>query len=411
MRLVQTSTPLPVERLLVPAPQVRRRRGAPRGRSPTRSRRGARARSGRRREVLLLPGGPLCPARGRRSATGGGEVGQGTPAGPGPRRRPGSTACPAIRSCPPSSRTRTFARSAGFARAASAAAGISTTSWTAPRPGRCGRATRVCARPGRRDSASTAIAAATEFLASGSLVEANRADHNPVVGPLRARRAHVGAGAAGDRRRHTSVVSTGKTKASTVGVSSPSHVGVAAARSAPRSWLRAPSPWQPDLGDGRYQNPVLHADYSTLTSSASATTSTWSRPASAACPPCPVLHSRDLGELDAGRPRGRPSSLARTFDTLSTARACGRPACAITTAVSGSHFGDPDRGIFLTRARDPRGSWEPLHSCRRRRAGSTRARCGTTTGRCTSCTPGRRAAPASTASCARAAPLAGRDGA
>ena len=50
----------------------------------------------------------------------------------------------------------------------------------------------------------------------------------------------------------------------------------------------------------------------------------------------------------------------RGTTSRSTGWASGRRASVITPAVSGSYFGDPDVGIFMTTAVDPRGPWEPL---------------------------------------------------
>ncbi|MET0556155.1 MAG: family 43 glycosylhydrolase, partial [Vicinamibacteria bacterium] len=126
----------------------------------------------------------------------------------------------------------------------------------------------------------------------------------------------------------------------------------------------AASPWRADRGDGTYRNPVLYADYSDpdvvrvgddFYLVASSFTSV---------PALPILHSRDLvnwtivGHAAATLP-------APDFDTPQHGKGIWAPSLRHHDGYFWIYVGDPDRGIFMTRARDPRGPWEPLHLLQR----------------------------------------------
>jgi beta-xylosidase len=122
----------------------------------------------------------------------------------------------------------------------------------------------------------------------------------------------------------------------------------------------APSPWQPDLGDGRYQNPVLHADYSDPDVVRVGDDFYLVASSFGSVPALPVLHSRDLVNWTlAGHAADRLPS--PDFDTPQHGKGVWAPSLRHHDGFFWVYFGDPDRGIFLTRARDPRGPWEPLH--------------------------------------------------
>jgi beta-xylosidase len=120
------------------------------------------------------------------------------------------------------------------------------------------------------------------------------------------------------------------------------------------------APWRPDRGDGTYRNPVLYADYSDpdvvrvggdFYLVASSFTSV---------PALPVLHSRDLVNWTiVGHAAG--TLPAPDFDAPQHGKGIWAPSLRHHDGFFWIYVGDPDRGIFMTRARDPRGPWEPLH--------------------------------------------------
>jgi beta-xylosidase len=115
--------------------------------------------------------------------------------------------------------------------------------------------------------------------------------------------------------------------------------------------------WQPDLGDGTYQNPVLNADYSDpdvvrvgpnyyLTSS------------SFSClPGLPILHSKDLVNwtlLGNALP-----ALPAAFRVPQPGNGVWAPALRYHNQQFYLYYPDPDRGLYVLRARNPAGPWEP----------------------------------------------------
>jgi beta-xylosidase len=120
-----------------------------------------------------------------------------------------------------------------------------------------------------------------------------------------------------------------------------------------------PGPWCPDNGDRTYKNPILFADYSDpdvirvgddfyLTAS------------SFSCfPGLPILHSRDLVNW---------TIIGHAIDKYPIDRfktpvhGCGvwAPAIRYHDGQFYIFFGDPDNGIFMAKARNPAGPWEPL---------------------------------------------------
>jgi beta-xylosidase len=116
--------------------------------------------------------------------------------------------------------------------------------------------------------------------------------------------------------------------------------------------------WRADNGDGTYRNPVLFADYSDpdvirvgpdyyLISSSFQCT-----------PGIPVLHSTDLvnwriiGHVLPRLPSDR-------YNLPRHGEGCWAPSLRYHAGRFWVYFGDPDLGIYMTTATDPRGPWEP----------------------------------------------------
>jgi len=119
----------------------------------------------------------------------------------------------------------------------------------------------------------------------------------------------------------------------------------------------ASGPWQPDIGNGMYRNPVLAGDYSDpdvvrvgqdfyLVSSSFTNV-----------PGLPILHSRDLVNwtivghaLDHLEPTAHFSIPRRGGGVWA-------PAIRYRNGRFLIYYPDPDHGIFLVTAKDPRGPW------------------------------------------------------
>lgn len=118
--------------------------------------------------------------------------------------------------------------------------------------------------------------------------------------------------------------------------------------------------WQPDLGNGNYKNPVIYADYSDpdvcrvgddyyMVASSFANT-----------PALPILHSKDLVNweilgyaLDKVPPTER-------FDKMQHGNGIWAPSVRYHNNEFYIYVGDPDAGLYMTKAKNPAGPWEPL---------------------------------------------------
>jgi len=130
---------------------------------------------------------------------------------------------------------------------------------------------------------------------------------------------------------------------------------------APASSLAAPSgvpvAWQPDQGDGTYRNPILHADYSDP--DATRVGDDYWMVASSFChvPGLPVLHSKDLVNWELvthALPRLVPEAV---FSVPQHGKGVWAPSIRHHAGKFWIYYPDPDFGIYVLTARDPRGPW------------------------------------------------------
>jgi beta-xylosidase len=123
-------------------------------------------------------------------------------------------------------------------------------------------------------------------------------------------------------------------------------------------------PWIPDLGDGTYRNPVIHADYSDPDVVAVGRDFYMVSSSFNCVPGLPVLHSRDLvnwkivNHIFVALP---PDSV---FSFPQHGKGCWAPSLRYHDSIFYVFFGDPDYGIYMSRTRDPLGTWEPLKRVR-----------------------------------------------
>ena len=116
-------------------------------------------------------------------------------------------------------------------------------------------------------------------------------------------------------------------------------------------------PWVADLGDGTYRNPILFADYSDpdvlrVGDDFYLTASSFSH-----VPGLPILYSRDLVNwrlINHALPRLPPES---GFVAPQHGAGVWAPALRYHDGRYWIYWGDPDRGIFVTTAKDPAGVW------------------------------------------------------
>jgi len=115
--------------------------------------------------------------------------------------------------------------------------------------------------------------------------------------------------------------------------------------------------WSPDNGDGTYKNPVIYADYSDpdvirVGSDFYLVASSFS-----AVPGLPILHSKDLVNwqiVGHALPTLEP---ARTFESPQHGLGVWAPTLREHDGTFYIYYSDPDVGISMTSAKDPRGPW------------------------------------------------------
>jgi beta-xylosidase len=113
----------------------------------------------------------------------------------------------------------------------------------------------------------------------------------------------------------------------------------------------------PDLGDGTYRNPVIHADYSDP-DVIRAGDDFWMTASSFQCTPgLPILHSKDLVNWTLVNHAVRQLPHPR-YAAVVPGGGIWAPAIRHHDGWFWIFFPMPDEGIYATRTRDPRGAWE-----------------------------------------------------
>lgn len=119
--------------------------------------------------------------------------------------------------------------------------------------------------------------------------------------------------------------------------------------------------WQPDLGNGQYKNPVINADYSDP--DPVRVGDDYYMTASSFCdiPGLPILHSKDLVNWTIiGHAIAEMPPYAQSAPDPSHGNAVWAPSLRYHNGEFYIYYGDPDLGIFMTKAKNPAGPWEPL---------------------------------------------------
>ncbi len=119
--------------------------------------------------------------------------------------------------------------------------------------------------------------------------------------------------------------------------------------------------WVSDLSNGMYKNPVLYADYSDpdvcrVGDDYYMTASTFN-----CIPGLPILHSKDLVNwtiINYAIPKMYPEST--DFNVPQHGNGVWAPSMRYYSGEYYIYYGDPDRGIYMTKTNDPAGVWSPL---------------------------------------------------
>ena len=119
--------------------------------------------------------------------------------------------------------------------------------------------------------------------------------------------------------------------------------------------------WIADNGDGTYKNPILHADYSDpdvirVGADYFLTASSFN-----AAPGLPILHSKDLVNWEIVNYVFREQEPKEIFAKPQHGGGVWAPSIRFHDGEYYIYYGDPDFGIYVTKAKDPRGEWsKPL---------------------------------------------------
>lgn len=119
--------------------------------------------------------------------------------------------------------------------------------------------------------------------------------------------------------------------------------------------------WVPDLGNGQYKNPILHADYSDPDAIRVGNDFYLISSSFEAIPGLPILHSKDLINWTI---IGHALKHQPPFDHFSKPRhgeGVWAPAIRYHDNEFYIYYPDPDFGIYVIKAKNPAGPWsEPV---------------------------------------------------
>lgn len=120
--------------------------------------------------------------------------------------------------------------------------------------------------------------------------------------------------------------------------------------------------WVADLGNGKYKNPIIYADYSDPDLCRVGDDYYMTASSFNCIPGLPILHSKDLVNWTIiGYAISRmPDYASFKPDGVNHGGSVWAPAIRYHNGEFYIYYGDPDLGIFMTKTKDPAGEWEPL---------------------------------------------------
>ena len=121
------------------------------------------------------------------------------------------------------------------------------------------------------------------------------------------------------------------------------------------------SAWNADKGDGSYQNPLLHADYSDPDVTRIGDDFYMVSSSFNCVPGIPVLHSRDMVNWQIVNhvfKRQIPDTL---FSESQHGNGAWAPSIRYHNGEYYVYYGDPDFGIYMSKTSDPMGTWSEPH--------------------------------------------------
>lgn len=118
--------------------------------------------------------------------------------------------------------------------------------------------------------------------------------------------------------------------------------------------------WVSDLGNGKYKNPVLYADYSDPDVCRVGNDYYMVASSFANTPGLPILHSNDLVNWTIVSYAINNMTPADRFSTMQHGNGVWAPAIRFHNNEFYIYFGDPDAGIYMTKASKVTDRWSPL---------------------------------------------------
>ena len=115
--------------------------------------------------------------------------------------------------------------------------------------------------------------------------------------------------------------------------------------------------WVSDLGNGKYKNPILHADYSDPDVCRVGDDYYMTASSFACVPGLPILHSRDLVNwklIGHAIERLEPQDV---FSSVQHGNGVWAPSIRFHKGEFYIYWGDPDYGIYMVKTKDPAGKW------------------------------------------------------
>ncbi|WP_432714014.1 glycoside hydrolase family 43 protein [Pedobacter sp.] len=115
--------------------------------------------------------------------------------------------------------------------------------------------------------------------------------------------------------------------------------------------------WVSDLGNGKYKNPILNADYSDPDAIRVGDDFYMIASSFNHAPGLPLLHSKDLVNwtiLNHVLPRQKPYDV---FNKVQHGNGVWAPAIRFHDKEFYIYYPDPDFGIYMTKTKDPKGEW------------------------------------------------------
>lgn len=116
--------------------------------------------------------------------------------------------------------------------------------------------------------------------------------------------------------------------------------------------------WSPDLGNGKYKNPVLNADYSDPDVCAVGDDYYLTASSFNCIPGLPILHSKDLVNWTIIGYALQEQWPKEVYDQPQHGKGVWAPSIRYHNGEFYIYWGDPDYGVMMVKTKDPAGRWD-----------------------------------------------------